>query len=103
DRFPQTIAAWRSRHPDDSDLHDLFAAFLASPEHADHRELPFVGLGSSLEDAFARFAATIELGEPEVREAELLAAMIQALVIDRDPAFEVPRWVRRTARGWHAI
>lgn len=103
DRFPHTIAAWRARHADDGDLRGLFAAFLGSPEHAEYRELPFVGRGSSLEDAFGRFTATLDLGEPEVREAEQLAALIQALVVDRDPAFELPAWVHRAPHGYYAV
>jgi uncharacterized protein (UPF0276 family) len=96
DRFPTTIAVWRARHGDD--LHELFAAFLASPEHAGHRELPFVGLGTCLEDAFGRFAARLGLGE-----AERLPAVIQALVVDGEPAFELPSDVHPAPRGWYAL
>ncbi len=103
DRFARTISAWRDRHPDDRDLRELFAAFLGSREYAEQRELPFAGLGTCLEDAFGRFAATIELGPAEVREAEHLAAVILALVVDRDPAFEPPSFVRRAPRGWYAL
>jgi hypothetical protein len=95
DRFPQTLAAWRARHPEDHDLRELFAAFLASPEHAEHRELPFVGLGTCMEDAFGRFAAAME--------SEHRAAVIQALVLEREPAFVLPSFVRRAPRGWYAI
>jgi uncharacterized protein (UPF0276 family) len=103
DRFPHTIAAWRARHPADDDLHEMLAAYLASPAHAEHRELPFVGLGTCMEDAFGRFAAALDLGEPAVREAEHRAAVIQALVVEREPTFVLPSFVRRAPRGWYAI
>ncbi|MFV8755243.1 DUF692 family multinuclear iron-containing protein [Nannocystaceae bacterium ST9] len=103
DRFPRTLAAWRARRPDDPELRELGSAFLASPQHAEHRELPFTGLGTCLEDAFARFAAAIDLGDPDEREVEWLAAVILALVVDRDPAFELPSFVRRAPQGWYAI
>jgi uncharacterized protein (UPF0276 family) len=103
DRFPQTLAAWRAQHPEDHDFHELFAAFLASPEHAEHRELPFVGLGTCMEDAFGRFVAAIGLGEPEIRETEHRAAVIQALVLEREPAFVLPSFVRRAPQGFYAI
>lgn len=103
DRFPRTLAAWLDRHPEDQDLRELFATFLASAEHAEHRELPFVGLGTCMEDAFGRFAAAIDLGAPQVRESEHLAAVIQALVVAGDPSFELPDFVGRAPRGYFSI
>jgi len=97
DAFPQTIAAWRSRHPEDRDLDELSAAFLDSAAAACWCETPGHTGGSSLEEAFYEFATAEQLGEPSVRKREWYTALIKMLAIDRAPTWTVPAYVHRRA------
>ncbi|MEQ1505954.1 MAG: DUF692 family multinuclear iron-containing protein [Myxococcota bacterium] len=96
DAFPTTFAA----HPD---REALLAAFVASPQWEAVREVDGCGVGPCVEEAFAAFCAGAAIGDPATREAELLAAVSRALVIDPEPAFRVPTAFRRVRGGWLAV
>jgi hypothetical protein len=103
DAFPATIAAWRAAHPEDADLDELAARFLESAAYDAHRELPFAGPGLCLEEAFFHFVSRAGIGMAEVRETELLRAVMRALVVSPDPDFLVPPQVRAVAGGFAAV
>jgi hypothetical protein len=95
--FARTIAGW-------SGTRDALAdAFMASEAFALYREVPHAGIGICIEEAFYRFCEAHGVGDPVDREHELLAAVVRSLVISPDPAFIVPREVRRCPGGWFAI
>lgn len=81
----------------------LAEAFLESRAFDGHREVPFAGVGCSLEEAFYRFAEAAEIGAAEEREAEFLAAMLRALAVNSRPDFVVPAEVRRAPAGFFAV
>jgi hypothetical protein len=97
-RFPRTIAAFAG-----ADLDGLAGEFLGSAQFDDYREVPFAGLGRSLEECFFRFAEARGLGEAAVREQEFLSAILRALVVNPDPDFSVPAEVRRAPGGYFAV
>ena len=103
DRFPRTIAAHRAAHPEDAELAGLAGELLDSDEFDAYRELPFAGVGSSIEECFFRFAEARALGDAAAREQEFLAAMLRALVVNPDPDFLVPAAVRRAPAGFFAV
>lgn len=84
-----------------ADLDVVARDFAASEELREHASTPFA-VGTMLEEAFYRFAERTELGEPEVREHEFLAAVCRALVMAPEPRFTVPAEVQRVGNGWMA-
>jgi hypothetical protein len=101
--FPRTIAAWRAAFPDDAELDELVTRLLDSPAGSAWRESAQDELGLSLEEAFFRFAEAAAIGDPAVREQELLGCIVGALAIDPEPAFLLPPSVRRAPAGWFAV
>ena len=89
DLFPLTIAAWDEHAvdgaagllPSQSTHRALALAFLDSNAFDAYREHPFAGLGRSLEEAFFCFCEAQNIGDPFVREREMLAAVIRALAV----------------------
>lgn len=109
DLFPQTIAAWHRSHeaeqapgprlPSQRSERALSFAFLDSEAFDGYREHPYAGLGLSLEEAFYRFCEAENVGEPIVREREMLAAIIRALSITPTAEMRWPDGLRRTPDG----
>jgi hypothetical protein len=62
--FPRTIAHWRAAHPEDVELAELASRFLESAAYETHRALSFGVPGTSLEEAFFRFAEAGKIGAP---------------------------------------
>lgn len=101
--FPRTLAAWQLTHPGDEALRGLFSRFMESAAYQAHREVPHVGIGACLEEAFFRFCEAERIGDPVVREEEFIAAIVLALAVTPRPTFRVPPEVVRLARGWAAV
>ena len=102
-QYPKTIEAWRRGHPDDEPLRSLMCAFLESDAFREYREIPFAGMGTSLEEAFFLFCEGATLGDAAVREDEFLAAMMKALAMSPSPAFALPACIRRAPGGYFAL
>jgi hypothetical protein len=102
-RYPRTLTAWRSAHPDDGDLVELISRFMESEAFGAYREIPFAGPGQSLEEAFYRFCEDEGIGAAEDREDELLAAVMKALLLSPDPSFTLPAEVRAASSGFFAV
>lgn len=94
-QFPLTIGA--------ADPRALVDRFLESAAFETYREVPFAGRGTCLEDAFFRFCEASDLGDPVIREREVLAAVVRTLVVSPHPAFTLPDAVRRCPGGFFAI
>lgn len=101
--YPRTLAAWRERHPDDSDLDRLARAFCASSACAAWREGTTNELGISLEEAFYRFFADAGVGDPAAREEEFLGAVFRALAITPAARFRLPSGARPAPPGVYAV
>lgn len=101
--YPECIESWQKRHPQYSDLLELAYCFMDSPAFRLYRELPFCGVGLSLEECFFRFAEVEGLAEPAVREHEFLAAMLKLLVASPTAQFHLPSIIRTAAHGFFAI
>jgi uncharacterized protein (UPF0276 family) len=99
--FPRTIAAWRLRHADDSDLFDLARFFCASGASRAWREALGAPLGLSLEEALYRFFEDLNVGDAATREEELLSALLRGLAVSPRSRFILPASVR-TVPGGHA-
>lgn len=85
DAFSRTLATR-------ADLDELAGTFIESTAYAAYGD---VGVGVSLEEAFYRFALSIELAEPDTLEDEFLAATMRALAACPDPRYRLPAEVRR--------
>jgi uncharacterized protein (UPF0276 family) len=103
EQFPLSIAGWRTLHPQDADLDQLFGRFLASPAAASWRERPGGEPGACLEACFAQFARAEAFADPLTVEEELSSALLRTLAVTPDPSFVPPPLVRRGARGWFAV
>jgi hypothetical protein len=101
--YPRTIDAWKSSHPEDAELEELLSGFMESAPFEDYRELPFAGLGLSLEEAFFRFCEAEDIGDGGTREREFLTAMMKALVVSPCPDFTLPATIRRAQAGFFAV
>ena len=99
ERFPSTIAAWRADHQDDLELDELAAELCESPVFQGYRSRG----GMALEEAFYRFAEARDIGRPDLREREYLAAMAIAIAVNPNPAFQLPREWCVTGEGGFAI
>jgi hypothetical protein len=95
DLYPRTIGA--------RDVVELVADFMESPEFDAYREVPFAGVGLSLEESFYRYCEAHSIGEPVVREREFLAAMVKALLLSPRPDFHVPAAILPCPRGVFAV
>jgi hypothetical protein len=85
------------------DVDAIAEAFVRSRHFADYRELPHGEPGLCVEEAFFRFLGDAGVGERSVRVREYLRAAAQALVVQPNPAFAIPRPFRRAGGGWVAI
>ncbi len=101
--YPRSIQAWREAHPEDASGLCLAFAFLDSPAFDGYRELPFSGIGTSLEEAFFRFCELEGLADRVIREHEFLAAMMQLLVVSPSACVALPDCIQRTAGGFFSI
>ncbi len=101
--FPRTLEAWLTKHPEDADLEELMLRFLESDAHTGYRELPFTGVGTSLEEAFFLFCEGAGIGDATTRELELLSALVKALLLSPNPSFSVPAAVRAIPHGFLAV
>jgi hypothetical protein len=101
--FPETLAAWRSAHPDDATLDDLAAAFCASPACAAWRESATATPGISLEEAFYRFFTAATVGDPLARQDEFLGALLRGLAVTPGARFRHPAAVRPAPGGFFAV
>jgi hypothetical protein len=101
--YPRTLAAWRSAHPDDGHLVEIICRFMESEAFGAYREIPFAGLGQSLEEAFYRFCEDEGIGAADEREDEHLSAVMKALLLSPDPAFTLPAEVRTASSGFFAV
>jgi hypothetical protein len=90
-------------HPEDATLDGLFARFLGSRAIVAWREQPGVVGGACLEQCFAAFARDEHLAPPLICEEELLSAVLRALTVAPEPAFDPPAGVRRVPGGWFAL
>ncbi len=87
----------------DADLDALARRFVASAHFASYGEAPDRTDQRCIEDAFYRFLCDEAVGDPEVRRAELLDAMIRALAVQPRPAFVIPDEIERTPTGYLAV
>lgn len=85
DRFAPVFAA--------TDPDALIAAFLRHPTYAEWTEFPGTTPGRCLEEAFAAFAAELDLVPASVLARCRYEALIKALAVDPDPAFAIPEAV----------
>ncbi|HVU03154.1 MAG TPA: hypothetical protein VHE30_15445 [Polyangiaceae bacterium] len=97
--FPRTVAAFRAAHPDAGPL-ELAYRFLESEAFGEYRELPFSGVGLSLEEAFYRFAEAEDLGTAADRGREFHAALMKLVAVNPRAAVKLPACLR-TAPGGH--
>lgn len=93
--FPKTLASF-----DDVQLRELIARFCASKEGSSWREH---GRGLSLEEALFRFFEAQGIGAPDVREDEMLGAVVRALAVSPRVGFSLPVQVAKTALGFVAV
>ncbi|MSQ02326.1 MAG: hypothetical protein EXR71_10625 [Myxococcales bacterium] len=77
------------------DLDPFLEGFLASDSF---RACSEVGGGTCIEEAVFRYCEETGIGDPAVREAEWLTALMTALVVNANPEFTVP--ARRQGGGW---
>jgi uncharacterized protein (UPF0276 family) len=103
DWYPRTLAAWLERHPQDEELQLLASRFCASAEADSWREHPLARRGRSLEEALFHFFAANEVGDADVREEELLGAVVRTLGVTMQADFSWPAGVRPTSAGCVAI
>ena len=82
--FPKTLASWIAGHPDDLELTDLIAAFVASDAYLLIGE---TAPGVCVEEAFYRFISQVE--GVQASRSEMLAAVMAALAVNPDPVFHV--------------
>jgi hypothetical protein len=101
--FPLAIEAWRRLHPEDTELDELVARFLASPSAAAWREGPGVEAGACLEACFAAFLLADGISDAVTCEEELLSASLRTLAVTPAPSFRPPLGVRRGPGGWFAV
>ncbi len=101
--FPQTLAAWRTIHPDDQQIDALLEEFCASTACAAWRELPGEARGISLEEAFYRFFVDSDVGNSLVREQEFLSAIVRGLAIAPHARFAWPSALRAAPGGCFAL
>jgi hypothetical protein len=91
DLYPSTIG--------ERDAEELVADFMESTEYGAYREIPFSGVGFSLEEAFYRYCEAREIGERETRRREFSAAIVKALLFSPRADFLVPPEVHRCPGG----
>jgi hypothetical protein len=103
DLYPGTIAAFRRRYGREDWMLELAFTFLESAAFDAYREFPHAGPGTTLEEAFYRFAETEDFGDPSVREAEFLVAVAKLLCANPRIDARLPPEVRRAAGGHYAI
>jgi uncharacterized protein (UPF0276 family) len=101
--YPETLAHWRSLHPEDPDLALLAASFAASDPCAQHVELAAGAPGICIEEAFFLFCTQAGIGEPEVLEEEFLSTMMRVLGTSPRPAFAIPSAIKKDSNGLIAI
>jgi hypothetical protein len=102
DAFPETIAAWQREHASER-LDVLADAFAASPHFERCRVLPTCEGGTSLEEAFLRFAEDRSIGDAATRRAECATALIKTLAMTPAPSFALPSFLVVAPRGHFAI
>jgi hypothetical protein len=103
DWYPSTLAAWLTRHPDDSALTELAARFCASDACLAWKEHATPEVGISLEEALFRFFEAHGVGDAATREDEMLGAVVRALAVAPSARFSWPSAVRRAPRGCVAV
>jgi hypothetical protein len=101
--YPRSIQSWREGHSEDASGLGLAFAFLDSRAFEGYRELPFAGIGLSLEEAFFRFCELEGLADRVIREHEFLAAMMQLLAVSPRACVELPDCIQRTAHGFYSV
>ncbi|MFO0675718.1 MAG: hypothetical protein U0169_04245 [Polyangiaceae bacterium] len=114
DAFPKTMALWTSQRPrtradgfDDAQVDPDELAFAFAESTAFAAWTPMAGgdaFGPPLEDAFRLFAEE-DLGPTAVAtaRAECAFAILRALVVNPEPRFAVPAFVRRAPRGFYVV
>jgi hypothetical protein len=95
DLYPATIG--------ERDIEELVGDFMESNEFDAYREIPFAGIGLSLEEAFYRYCDANAIGEPETREQEFLCAMMKALLLSPRADFTIPQAIRPCPGGVFAV
>ena len=93
--FPRTLAAFDGQH-----LRALISRFCASSAGGAWREHR---RGLSLEEALFRFFEAEGIGVADVREDEMLGAVVRALAVSPRVGFELPPQVTKTALGFVAV
>ena len=101
--YPRTLAAWRHAHREDSALDLLLDRFCASAACGAWREGEGGQLGISLEQALHDFFELEAIGEPAVREAELLSALVRSLAVCPSARFRWPSALRGAPGGCVAV
>lgn len=86
-----------------ADVGALARRFIASPWFARYGEVPDRSDQLCIEDAFYRFLCDEHIGDPDVRLAEMLDAMIRAVAVQPCPAFVVPDEIQRVPGGYLAV
>ncbi len=111
DLFPLTIAAWLAAQEGAAEgaaqrqraERELAYAFLGSEAFDAYREHPFAGVGQTIEEAFFVFCEAAGIGDPAVRERELLSALVRALAVTPTMETTLPPTIRRVAQGFFAV
>jgi len=101
--FPRTLGGWRRAHPQDSRCLGLALVFMDSAAFDDYRELPYSGVGRSIEEAFFHFCESADVGDPIEREAEFLAALMKFFSVNPAAQVSVPDCVRRSPYGLFCV
>ena len=101
--FPRTIGAFVRAQPEGDALLELAYRFMDSSAFDGYRELPFCGIGWSLEEAFFRFCEAEDIGDSAVREEEFLGAMMKLLSVSPRAAVTLPPSISRTVRGFLSV
>ena len=101
--YPRTITAWQQAHAADAGCEELLTRFCASTACAAWRDLPAGEIGISLEEALHRFFAQESIGEPAVRDEELMAAVTRGLAVTPAARFVWPAVIHAAPGGCFAV
>ena len=100
--FSKTFEAWQAQHPG-RELDDLACEFVESSHFAAYRTTAFAGPGTSLEEAFYRFASDASLAPAPLLLRECAMAILRGLASTPAPVFLLPAFVRRAPEGFFVI
>jgi len=98
--FAATLASYRTDHPEDGSLDELFTRFV---ESSVFDSVPSGGESPTDEERFWRFATEASIGDDCTRNADLLAATTRALATGNADGCRLPPQLRPCPGGWFAV